>query len=185
MALKATVCKAHIQLADMDRQHYQDLSLTLARHPSETDERMMIRVLAFACHASDDLHFTRGLSSDNEPELWECDLTGNIRLWIDLGLPDEDRIRKACARADQVVLYVYGDERSVQPWWQRVQGKLQRFDNLRVWQLPTEQTLALAQLASRSITLQCNIQEGQIMLTDDTDSLVVEPRLMLGTELSY
>ncbi|MDX1587968.1 MAG: YaeQ family protein [Oleiphilaceae bacterium] len=180
MALKATICKAHIQLADMDRGHYQDLSLTLARHPSETDERMMVRVLAFACHASDALQFTRGLSSDNEPELWECDLTGDIRLWIELGLPDEDRLRKACARAEQVVLYVYGDERSVQPWWQKLHGKLQRHDNLRIWQLPTEQTQALAALASRSISLQCNIQEGQIMLTDNQGSLVVEPRELLA-----
>lgn len=179
MALKATICKAQIQLADMDRQHYQDLSLTLARHPSETDERMMVRLLAFACHASDELQFTRGLSSDDEPELWDCDLTGAIRLWIELGLPDDDRLRKACARAQQVVLYVYGDERSVQPWWGKVAGKLQRFDNLRILVLAPEQTQALAGLASRSMQLQCNIQEGQIMLGDQQHSVILEPELRM------
>ncbi|TVP56954.1 MAG: YaeQ family protein [Halomonadaceae bacterium] len=180
MALKATVCRAQIQLADMDRHHYQDLSLTLAKHPSETDERMMVRLLAFACHASDNLQFTQGLSGDNEPELWDCGLTGNIRLWIELGLPDDDRLRKACARAEQVILYVYGDDRAVQPWWGKVVGKLRRFDNLQVIVLPYPQTQALAELASRSMHLQCNIQEGQIMLGDPQTSVILEPKMILG-----
>jgi len=182
MALKATVCKAHIQLADMDRHHYDDISMTVARHPSETDERMMVRLLAFALHASDTLTFTRGLSTDTEPELWEKNLTGGIDLWIELGLPDDDRLRKACQQAGQVVLYAYGDPRSQQPWWEKTASKLQRFNNLRVWSLPTEQTQALAELAGRSMSLQCNIQEGQIMISTEDRSVIIEPKLLQGED---
>ena len=89
MAIKATIFKADCQIVDMDRHYYQDHSLTLARHPSETDERMMLRLLAFAYHASDTLAFTRGLSSSDEPDLWQKDLTGTIERWIELGQPDE------------------------------------------------------------------------------------------------
>ena len=129
MALKATIFKATLSIADMDRHYYADHHLTLARHPSETDERMMIRLLAFALNASDRLEFTRGLSTDDEPELWQKSLSDEIELWIELGLPEESRLRKACNRAREVVLYTYGG-RAVPLWWNKHQSKLARFDNL-------------------------------------------------------
>lgn len=115
MALKATVFKAELQVADMDRHHYGTYNLTLARHPSETDERMMVRVLAFALFADPALGFGKGLCVDDEPDLWQKDLTGVIERWIDVGQPDEKWIRKACGRAREVVVLAYG--RALEVWW--------------------------------------------------------------------
>lgn len=177
MALKATVFKAALQIADMDRHFYQDFNLTLARHPSETDERMMLRLLAFARHARDNLEFTRGLSTDDEPDLWAKSLTGDIELWIDLGLPEESRVRKACGRATEVWLYTYGG-RAVPLWWQKHRDKLARFDNLQVVNIPAETSAALAELAERTMQLQCNIQDGQIWIGDGERTVTVEPEVL-------
>ena len=118
MAQKSTICKAELTIADIDRGYYRDHALTIARHPSETDERMMVRVLAFALHADDVLAFGRGLSADDEPALWRRDLTGAIEQWIDVGLPDERDVRKACGRAQEVSIVAYGG-RAVDLWWAR------------------------------------------------------------------
>ena len=174
MALKATVFKADLQVADMDRHYYHDHALTLARHPSETDERMMVRVLAFAFHASDMLTFTRGLSSDDEPELWQKGLTGDIDLWIELGQPDEKRIRKACHRAAQVYLYCYGGRAST-IWWDQLHNKVNRFENLKVINLPEPAVQVLASMAQRTMRLQCNIQDGQAWVSDQLHSVQIEP----------
>ncbi|WP_375191501.1 YaeQ family protein [Marinobacter sp.] len=178
MALKATVLKATLNIADMDRHYYADHHLTLAQHPSETDQRMMLRLLAFALNASDTLEFTRGLSTDDEPELWQRDLTGEIELWIELGLPEEDRLRKACNKAAQVILYTYGD-RAFTVWWDKHHGKLERFDNLRVVHLPGEGTEALTALAERSMAFQVTIQDGEVTFSNDTSlaSITPEPQL--------
>src|SRR5690606_17802967 len=174
MALKATVFKADLQVADMDRHYYHDHALTLARHPSETDERMMVRVLAFAFHASETLAFTRGLSSDDEPELWQKGLTGDIDLWIELGQPDEKRIRKACNRAAQVYVYCYGGRAST-IWWDQLHNKVSRFENLKVINLPEPAVQALASMAQRTMRLQCNIQDGQAWVSDQQNSVQIEP----------
>ncbi len=180
MALKATIFKATLNVADMDRHYYAEHVLTLARHPSETDERMMARVLAFALNASDTLQFTRGLSTDDEPELWQKSLSDEIEMWIELGLPDESRLRKACNRARQVRVYAYGG-RAVQLWWDKIRSKLSRFNNLEVFNLPAETSEALGALANRAMNLQCTIQEGQVGLGDDTRHLLIEPeRLRLS-----
>src|SRR3989338_1409521 len=179
MAIKATVFKAALQIADMDRHYYADHALTLARHPSETDERMMARLLAFALYAGEFLVFAKGLSSDEEPDLWQKDLTGAIERWIEVGLPDERAIRKASGRAAQVVVISYG--RAANIWWNENRGKLQRLDNLTVLNLPTETTLALAALASRTMQLQCTIQEGHIMMTSDAGMIEVEPKVLHGS----
>jgi uncharacterized protein YaeQ len=179
MAIKATVFKATLQIADMDRHYYDEHALTLARHPSETDERMMVRLLAFALYADDALAFGKGLSSDDEPDLWHKDLTGAIKRWIEVGLPGERLIRKACGRAEQVVVISYG--RAADIWWNDNRGKLQRLNNLTVLKLDSETTLALAALASRTMQLQCTIQEGHIMMTSDAGMIEVEPKLWQGT----
>ena len=179
MALKATVFKAALQVADMDRHYYADHALTLAQHPSETDERMMVRLLAFALYADESLVFGKGLSSDEEPDLWQKDLTGAVERWIVVGLPDERTIRKACGRAAEVVVISYG--RAAPIWWGENSGKLERLDNLTVLNLPAETTLALAALATRTMQLQCTLQEGHIMMTSDAGMIEIEPKVWHGS----
>lgn len=174
MALKATIFKAELQIADLDRSYYATHALTLAQHPSETDARMMLRILAFARHASDTLAFTKGLSTDDEPDLWQKDLTGVIEHWIELGQPDEKRLRKACGRAHQVVVYCHSGH-SAELWWEKNRDKLERFGNLTVINLPADAGQALARLAERSMQLQCTIQDGHLLLTSARDSVAVEP----------
>jgi len=178
MAIKATVFKVMLQIADMDRHYYADHALTLARHPSETDERMMVRLIAFALYADAGLAFGKGISSDDEPDLWHKDLTGAIERWIEVGLPDERIIRKASGRASHVVVVSYG--RAADIWWNENRDKLQRLNNLTVLKLASETTLALAALASRTMQLQCTIQEGHIMVTSDAGMIEIEPKVLQG-----
>lgn len=177
MALKSTIFKADLQIADMDRNYYQGHSLTLARHPSETDERMMVRLLAFALFADERLEFGRGLSADDEPALWRKDLTGAVELWIDVGLPDERELRKACGKAERVIVLCYGG-RGAELWWEQNREKLARLRNLAVLALPAAATQGLAALASRSMGLQCTVQDGQLWLTDGERTVHVEPRTL-------
>ena len=172
MALTATIFKVALQIADVDRRYYGDHALTIARHPSETDERMMVRVLAFVRHAHEHLAFGKGLSTEDEPDLWQKDLTGAIDLWIDVGQPDDKHVRKACGRAKQVAIYTYGG-RGADLWWAQHRAKLERAENLAVLNLPVETTRALAKLAQRSIHLQCTIQDGQIWIGDGDDTVQV------------
>ncbi len=174
MAQNATVFKIQLQISDMDRDYYQGHSLTVAQHPSETDERMMMRVLAFALHAQERLEFTRGLCADEEPDLWCRHLSGGVALWIDVGLPDERRLKKACNSADQVVLYAYGG-RKVALWWEGVRNKLTRFGNLRVIELDTDVTQGLAAMVQRSLALQCTIQDGELWISDGQTHLTITP----------
>lgn len=173
MALKATIFKADVQIADMDRSYYGDHALTLARHPSETDERMMVRLLAFALHADDALAFGKGLGTDDEPDLWQRDLTGGVDLWVEVGLPDERRLRRACGRAAQVCVYAYGGQ-GADIWWKQNGPDLQRNDNLVVMNVPRQASQALAQLAQRTMTLQVTIQEAQIWVGDADRSVQLE-----------
>ncbi|NEX60604.1 YaeQ family protein [Noviherbaspirillum galbum] len=169
MALKATIYKADLQIADMDRHYYADHALTIARHPSETDERMMVRLLAFALHADDALGFGKGLSTDDEPDLWQKDLTGAIERWIDVGQPDDRRIMKACGRAGEVVVLTYGG--TWQIWWDQVAPKVERARNLRVLNIPAADSVAMAALAQRSMQLQCTIQEGTVWFSSGERSV--------------
>ena len=179
MALKATIFKAELQIADMDRGYYGGHTLTLARHPSETDERMMVRLLAFALFADERLEFGRGLSTEDEPALWLKDLTGAVKLWIEVGLPDERELRKACGRADRVVVLCYGG-RGADLWWNQNRDKLERLRNLDVMNLPAATTQALAGLARRNMSLQCTIQDGQAWLTDGPGTVHIEPGRLHG-----
>ena len=159
MALKSTIFKADLQIADMDRHYYDTHALTIARHPSETDERMMMRVLAFALHADPALAFGKGLSADDEPDLWQKDLTGAIDLWVEVGQPDERRIMKACGRARQVVIYSYGTTSHI--WWAQLSARVERARNLTVYHVLPETSQALGLLAQRTMQLQCSIQDAQ------------------------
>jgi len=173
MAIKATIFKANLQIADMERHYYQDHSLTLAQHPSETDERMMVRLLAFALHANEFLDFGQGMTADDEADLWLKDLTGSIELWIDVGIPDEKLIRKACGRAKQVIVYAYGG-RPTEMWFAQNSSQFERLTNLTIINLPSASTRAIAKLAQRNMQLQCTIQDGQVWLSDGKESVQVE-----------
>lgn len=160
MALKATIFKASLQVSDIDRNYYGEHLLTLARHPSETDERMMMRVLAFALNAHEHLSFGKGLSDTDEPDLWQKDLTGQIVHWIEVGQPDEKRLIRASGKADRVTVYAYG--RGSEMWWAGSAERLARAKNLVVWRVPAEATASLGNLAERAMQLQCTVQEGQV-----------------------
>lgn len=172
MALKATICKASLQVSDMDRNYYAEHSLTLARHPSETDERMMVRVLAFALNAHEHLAFGKGLSDTDEPDLWQKDLTGSILHWIDVGQPDEKRLIRASGRAQRVTVYAYGN--SAGNWWSASAGGLARAKNLAVWRVPTTASVGLARLAARSMQLHCAIQDEQLWFGNAGETLEID-----------
>jgi len=159
----------------MGRNYYHDHALTLARHPSETDERMMVRLLAFALHAHERLAFGQGIGSDDEPDLWQRDLTGAIERWIDVGLPDEREVRKACGRARSVDILAYGG-RAVELWWEGAPARLERQEGLTVTEVPLDASRALAQLAGRSMRLQITIQEGHVLVVDGASSISAELR---------
>ncbi len=173
MAIKATVYKADLQIADMERHYYQNHALTLAQHPSETEERMMVRLLAFALHAHEYLEFGQGMTDEDAADLWQKDLTGAIELWIDVGIPDEKLIRKACGRARQVVVYSYGG-RVADLWFEQNRAQFARQKNLAIINLPPGSTRQLPKLVRRTMDLQCTIQDGQVWLSDGETSIEVE-----------
>jgi uncharacterized protein YaeQ len=174
MAKKSTIFKCKLNVADMDRHVYGDFPLTIARHPSETDERMMLRILAFALNADPQLEFGRGISTDDEPDLWLKDLTGDIELWIELGTPEPDRIRKGCSRSQAVLLYCYG-QRAVAPWWDKHGKDLQRFDKLKIYQIDADTCDQLTALAEPNMDLQCSITDGETWLSNGSTSVAINP----------
>lgn len=176
MALKSTVVKAELQISDLDRHYYATHNLTLAQHPSETDERLMVRLLAFALFAEERLEFGRGLSQDDEPDLWLKELTGEIDLWIDLGQPDEARIRKACGRARRVVVVTYSG-RSADIWWEKNSASLARSGNLTVIDIAAETVSALTALMARGMRLNVMIQDGETQVLGGDVTVEVRPQV--------
>jgi len=179
MALKATIYKANLQIADMDRQVYVDHAVTIARHPSETDERMMIRLLALALNLpADPDHGTLELAKDlwdvDEPALWQKDLTGQIVQWIDVGQPDDKRLIRASGRAEQVSVYSFAASTPI--WWGGIATKLTRASNIAVWQIESAQSQALAALAQRGMQLQLSVQDGSCWLSDGQQSIEITPQ---------
>jgi len=179
MAIKSTVFKASIQVSDMDRSHYQGYDLTLALHPSETAERMMVRLMSFALLADENtgdeqLAFCKGISTDEEPDLWQKTLSDEILLWIDLGQPDEKRLRKACGRGKKVIIVNYNDKSDV--WWQQNQGKLARFKNLSILRFEESEVKELEKLCQRSMQLNVTIQDAEIWVSSDLGSCTLTPR---------
>jgi len=179
MALNATIHKAELSISDMDRHYYATHALTLARHPSETEERLMVRLLAFALHADERLEFGKGLSDEDEPALWRRAYSGEVEQWIELGQPDEARIRKACGRAQQVVVVNYGG-RAADIWWDKVGPSLSRNGNLAVLDIDEASVRQLAALCDRGMRLQCLIQDGELQLIAGDDTIAIRPRARMG-----
>jgi len=172
MAIKATIFKCELMISDLGRQYYETHNLTIARHPSETDERMMLRILMFAVHAHEHMEMTKGISTDDEPDLWQKSLSGEIEHWIELGQPDEKRLRQASGRAKKVTLLTYGGNAPT-AWWQQNQSKLSAISNLDVWSVSNEQSKALAELAERTMRIQATLDADHIWLTAGEASLDV------------
>ncbi|MBP9490945.1 MAG: YaeQ family protein [Aliarcobacter sp.] len=174
MATKATIHKALLNIANMDTNYYNEHNLTLALHPSETEQRLMARVIAFVLNANEDLGFCKGISEDDEPDLWEKDFDGTIKLWIDLGQPDEKRIKKACGRANKVIIYTY-QENMATPWFKQIENNLSRFKNLSIIHLNIEDDLE--ELAKRSMVLQCNISDEELTLISDNKDCIITQKV--------
>ncbi|NJS36200.1 MAG: YaeQ family protein [Brachymonas sp.] len=186
MALKSTIYKANLQIADIDHGYYADHALTLARHPSETDERMMVRLVALAlqahqlqdmCGGDGTLAFGAGMSDPDAPDVWLKDFTDAIRLWIEVGQPDDKPIIKACGKSEQVLVYAFSHAAEV--WWKGIQTKLTRPQNLHVYRIDSVQSQALATMAERSMTLQATIQDGALSLSSERGLVQIEPTLLM------
>ncbi|MEX8519978.1 MAG: YaeQ family protein [Leptothrix sp. (in: b-proteobacteria)] len=181
MALKATIHKAQLQIADMDRGVYADHALTIARHPSETDERMLIRVLALALWAPADDHrgaleLAKSLWDTDEPDLWQRDLTGELIHWVEVGQPDDRRLMKASSRAEQVSVLSFSASTPI--WWAALSSKLTRAPKVAVWQIDAEQSQALAALCERSMQWQVSIQDGTVWISSERGNVEITPRLL-------
>ena len=173
MATKATIYKALLNIANMDSHYYAEHNLTMAKHPSETDLRLMVRLVAFILNAGEELEFCKGISQEDEPDLWQKSLGGEIELWIDLGQPDEKRIKKACGRSEKVIIYTY-QEGMATSWWKQIKTSLTRFSNLQVIHLDIEGDIE--ELAKRSMSLQANISDNELTLIDEEDSVVIREK---------
>jgi uncharacterized protein YaeQ len=174
MAQKATIYKVELSVSDMDRHYYETHNLTVAKHPSETDERLMVRILAFALNAHEHLEFTRGISTDDEPDIWQKSLSGELELWVELGLPGEKILRQSCGKANEVIVYCYGGS-TAGVWWEKIKNRTARFNNLKVTNFSKKDTSELGKLASRSMHLQVNIQNDDVMVSLNDSIVYVTP----------
>jgi uncharacterized protein YaeQ len=179
MAQNSTIYKVELSISDMDRHYYETHKLTIAKHPSETDERLMVRIVAFALNANEHLEMTKGLSTDDEPDIWQKSLSGEIDLWVTLGLPSEKVMRQSCSKAGKVIVYPYGG-RIAEIWWSKVGNGTTRFDNLQVINFTQADTAALARLANRAMKLQVNIQDGEVMVSVDGSIVYLTPNTWRG-----
>ena len=170
MAANATIHKALVNISNMDQHYYEEHNLTLAQHPSENNLRLMIRIIAFVLNANDTLIFCKGISQDDEPDLWQKSLDGDIKMWIDLGQPDEKRIKKACGRSEKVIIYTF-KESLASPWFKQIENSLIRFKNLQIIYLSIDGDIEL--LNNRSMNIQCNILDNELTLSDDDNSVII------------
>ncbi len=182
MAQKSTIFKATLQVADIDHAYYAEHAVTLARHPSETDERMMVRLVALAlnahtvqsvCQGDGVLGFGKGLSDPDDPDVLLSDFTGRKRLWIEVGQPEEKPLIKAGSQADAVHVYPYGP--AAELWWKTMAPKVARLDKVRIWRLPTDAARELVSLAERSMQLHATIQDQALSLGSERGNVSLEP----------
>ena len=174
MALGATVYKAQLSISDLDRNWYGEPVLTLARHPSETETRLMLRVLAWCMRAGEKLEFGRGLSTDGDPALWELDDTGAIIDWVELGVPDLRTVRKAAGKSEHVLVLAYDEARSA-PWWESLKGDFSKISKLAVVLIHDDEAKALGSMATRNMKLAVTIQDGVFWVSNDHSSLQIDP----------
>jgi uncharacterized protein YaeQ len=185
MALKAIIYKAKVSFSDLDRNVYADHELTIARHPSETEERMMIRLLAFVLNAPENndlgkLEFGKDMWDADEPALVQYDLTGLLMHWIELGQPDEKKLVRVCGRSRKVSVYSFAS--TAPTWWAGLAGKFTRLSHLHVWQIPAPESQELAKLADRSMDLTITMQEGVLFVGEGDRTVEIRPVKLCGGE---
>ena len=178
MALKPTIYKAQINLADSDRNCFEELSLTVAKHPSETIERMTARLLAYCINSGRGLEFTKGLSTADEPDIWQHSDSGEIEHWVELGQPEEPRLRKACGKAKSVSVYAFG--KSADTWWKLNGDAISALPRVQIWQLPWAEVQAASQMMNRTMKLGLSIVGGTLYLDDGSSSVALEPSLLFS-----
>jgi uncharacterized protein YaeQ len=174
MARQATIYKIKLSVFDVDRYYYKTHSLTVAKHPSETDERLMLRILAFALNAHEQLEFTRGISTGDEPDIWLKRLNGELELWVELGAPSQKIVRQSCGKAKNVIIYSYGGN-TADVWWSKMKASATRFDNLQVINFSKKDTSELAKQADRSMEMRVNIQDGDVMVSIGKSTVYITP----------
>ncbi|KLV04160.1 hypothetical protein ABT56_16265 [Photobacterium aquae] len=178
MALKATIYKANMNVADMDRHVYLDQAHTLACHPSETLQRLMLRLAVWGFNADEELVFTKGLCDADEPVLWKKNYTDDIELWVDLGLPDEKRIKKAAHKADKVLIAAYGDN-AAPIWWKQNKTKIEQYGNISVVFFDDETLAQLEAMVERTMQLQLTIEGEQGWLSCGEHNCTLVPQWWL------
>ncbi len=179
MAIKSTIFKVNLNISDMNRNYYQEHAFTLARHPSETDVRMLVRIIVFALNAHEHLQFTKGLGSAEEPDIWEVDLTGQVQHWIDLGQPNEKRIRQSCSKASRVSIYTYASHKNnVAHWYETVKETALRFEHLQVSYLTVGDQAGVEKFIDRTMNLNCMIQSDEVMVADEKNSLTIQTGIL-------
>ncbi|WP_045859198.1 YaeQ family protein [Teredinibacter purpureus] len=164
MALSATIYKFTIALSDLNRHYYDSVALTVAQHPSENAERMMARVLAFCLHAQEFLEFTKGLSTPETPDIWAKSLDGNTTLWVEVGEPSADKLKKATRIADEVWVYTFNSKSEV--WWQQEQVKINPLA-LKVRRLVWAEVETFAGMLSRKMDLSMTISGDSAFIATD------------------
>lgn len=173
MALGATIYKAHIAFSNFVSHHYCDLNLTMAMHPSENESRLMTRLVTylFFCRAQTDLKFTKGLSATEEPEIWSKNFAGDIEHWIELGEPDEKRLRQASGKSDRVSAVAY-NENTYEKWFEKVKGKFIFNQKVEMFYLEVFENGPLDKITEKSMRLSCTIDDGQEMyLSNDNERI--------------
>ena len=178
MAIKATIYKVKLDISDCDRNYFHSHDLTISCHPSETEQRMMVRLLAFSLFASERLTFTKGLCADDEPELWDKNLSGEIELWISLGQIDEKQLRKSLGRSKKVIIFTYAGQKS-STWWNKNKQQYSQLKNLQIINIKSEDVVAMQDLVSRNMALQITLQEGIIWFSDSNQTINIEPEILL------
>jgi uncharacterized protein YaeQ len=172
MGTKSTIYKAELTITDIDRQYYETHPLVIAQHPSEPDRRVMARLIVFAIFVHERLEFGRGISSDQDPDLWRRDLTGVIEQWIELGQPEESDIRKACGLSKEVIIVTYSGN-SADVWWSKNVSSLTKQKNLKVLNIDAESLDQATRLLDRRMTLTALIQDGEFQLSNSIDNVTV------------
>ncbi len=169
MAQPCIIYRANIQLSDIDRNIYETLQTTIAKHPSETEERMLVRLLAYAVCYEGDLTFTKGVAAGDEPDLWLIGPDGRVQSWIEVGLPDAERLIKASRHAEQVILFAFGSSRSI--WEKQQLVKLSGMDKIKLFGIEQQFISALITTLQRSINWSLTITEGSLYLTVNAETI--------------
>ncbi len=174
MAQGATVYVFEIQLADADRGVFEKLELRVARHPSESEEYLLTRVLAYALEYTEGITFSRGLSTPDEPAIAIRDLTGALQRWIDIGTPDAARLHKAAKAAPTVAVYIHKD---VEAWKSQLAGeRIHRADAIEVFEMDRKLIADLSARLERRMAFDLSVSDRHLYLTigDETLTAVVQ-----------